>query len=340
MAKLQENIYGIIATFYTYARRDGDCSALSRGELRQLIEQELADVIVDPRDPSTVEKVLCFLDEDRNGKVQFGEFLSLIFRVAHAGYKQLRCGAAADVQEPTVQEEKGREQPHRQLPGHGVSEQERGGTPGRAQDTQQKQKPEAPKNDKDTKKKQEGGTSKEDLDAHERDRTKAQEEGPKRGETVVTEISQQKNTQKAEKTPKHDPKPHHDQGTETPKPGSKHHQNPEPEPVEQKQTRPSKTPGTATSKTKDHGAPRQDPSPGDTQELLPPEQIASPHPDPIPCGQQNNPARLPKPTVVVYEGNPVAEAWSALEERQQGTGGKGQPVAKQQHLQPQWPLEK
>lgn len=46
MAQLQENINGIIATFYTYASSDGDCSTLSRGELRQLIEQEFEDVIM------------------------------------------------------------------------------------------------------------------------------------------------------------------------------------------------------------------------------------------------------------------------------------------------------
>ena len=52
MAQLQENINGIITVFYTYARSDGDSSTLSRGELRQLIEQ----IIVEGRQAGEFER--------------------------------------------------------------------------------------------------------------------------------------------------------------------------------------------------------------------------------------------------------------------------------------------
>ncbi|NXL91940.1 CRNN protein, partial [Alectura lathami] len=355
MARLQDNINGIIAAFYTYATGDGDSSTLSRGELRLIIEQEFVDVIMDPHDPSAVEKVLRFLDEDSNGKVDFSEFLSVVSHVAKACYRQLQQDQAPEGdQELAVQEEAGGERPHKQVHEQGLSKHVQvGGTSRRDQDTQEDQEDVTPRQDQDTQQHQEGRTprqdhytqqdqesetAKVDQDTYQEDRTEAPEEGPKRGETVVTEIPERYgNTQKAEKTPKQDPKPHQDQEIETPKLGLNHHQSPEVEPMKQSPNSPPKTPERDTNKTKDCEAPRQDPN--EAQGLPPPVLGTRPRPDPSPRGTQQDQAPLPAPKVEVQVGS-VAEAQPAPGQGQEGAHGKGQHAAEQKHLQPQWPLQK
>ncbi|CAM9990262.1 unnamed protein product [Bubo scandiacus] len=249
MAQLQDNINGIVAAFYVCARSDGNCSPLSREELRQLIEQEFADALENPQDPKTIKKVLCFLDDDSNCRVDFSELLSLVFRMAKACYKPLQQHQAPeDGQEPTAQEKTGGEQlsgPHaagkvssnHQVPEQGVNNQVQG-TETQDQDNHQTQEGETPEQDQDNHQTQEGETSKQDQDNHqtqEGETSKQDQDNHQTQEGETPEQDQDNHQTQEGKTSKQDQDNHQTQEGETPEQDQDNHQTQEGETSKQDQ---------------------------------------------------------------------------------------------------------
>ncbi|NWX78140.1 CRNN protein, partial [Alca torda] len=236
MAQPEENIHDIGAPVYLCVGSDGNCSPLSKEELRQLIEQEFGDAMENPHDPKTVKKVLRFLDDDSNRRVDFSELLSLVFRTAKACYKPLQPGQGQeDGQEPTEEEKAGGEQPprphtagrvsrNRQVPEQGVNNQgtdnhhtQEGETPEEDQDTHQNQEGETPEEDQDTRQNQEGETPEEDQDTRQNQEGETSEEDQdthqnQEGETPEEDQDTRQNQEEGE-TPKQDRDNHQDDRT-------------------------------------------------------------------------------------------------------------------------------
>ncbi|XP_018540229.1 protein S100-A1 [Lates calcarifer] len=76
MSPLQEAMVSLIEVFYSYSGREGDKFKLNKGELKNLLQEELT--LATSKDTAMVEKILNDLDENKDGEVDFQEFVVLV----------------------------------------------------------------------------------------------------------------------------------------------------------------------------------------------------------------------------------------------------------------------
>ncbi|XP_019380163.1 PREDICTED: cornulin-like [Gavialis gangeticus] len=206
MTQLQGNIEGIISAFNAYAKKDGGCITLSKGELRQLIQQEFADVLVKPHDLQTIDQVLQRLDAESEDRIDFDEFLVLVFQVAKACHKELNpCQPSGDGQSSASQGDasRGQAQKAEHDPGHHHVQEPQAPKQGQKQ-------PEAPEQDPSRPQAPETPTAEGDLShRHIQDPEVSQGDGSR--EAQATETPEHDSICRQGQEPEQDPSHHRTQ---------------------------------------------------------------------------------------------------------------------------------
>ncbi|KAG5856442.1 S100 calcium binding protein T [Anguilla rostrata] len=77
-SSLENAMQLMIQTFHKYSGNEGDKYTLSRGELKDMLTQELGNYLGNPQDKDAVDKVMGDLDANNDGEVDFTEFIILV----------------------------------------------------------------------------------------------------------------------------------------------------------------------------------------------------------------------------------------------------------------------
>uniref|UniRef100_A0A674NKR2 Protein S100 n=1 Tax=Takifugu rubripes TaxID=31033 RepID=A0A674NKR2_TAKRU len=75
---LESAMQMLIKTFHKYSGKEGDKYTLNRGELKELLLEELGTYLGNSKDNEAVEKVMNDLDANNDGEVDFTEFIILM----------------------------------------------------------------------------------------------------------------------------------------------------------------------------------------------------------------------------------------------------------------------
>ncbi len=68
----------LIVIFHRYADEDNDGRTLSRKEMKKLVENELPTFLKTQKNPGVVDRIMKDMDQNKDSKVDFEEFMSLI----------------------------------------------------------------------------------------------------------------------------------------------------------------------------------------------------------------------------------------------------------------------
>ncbi|XP_055066498.2 ictacalcin [Misgurnus anguillicaudatus] len=77
-SELQKAMTSLIAVFYKYSGKEGDKTTLSKGELKELLTAEMADIFGKSTDQTALDKIFKDLDANRDGTVDFQEYVTLV----------------------------------------------------------------------------------------------------------------------------------------------------------------------------------------------------------------------------------------------------------------------
>ncbi|XP_027009134.1 ictacalcin-like [Tachysurus fulvidraco] len=77
-SQLQQGMAMLIATFHKYSGKEGDKLTLSKGELQDLLKNEMADIFGKTTDKTALDKIFKDLDANADGSVDFQEYITLV----------------------------------------------------------------------------------------------------------------------------------------------------------------------------------------------------------------------------------------------------------------------
>ncbi|XP_064497673.1 protein S100-Z [Pseudopipra pipra] len=75
---LKDAMDTLIKIFHHYSGKEGDRYKLSKGELKELLTNELTDFLSGQKDPLLVDKIMKDLDSNDDNELDFNEFVILV----------------------------------------------------------------------------------------------------------------------------------------------------------------------------------------------------------------------------------------------------------------------
>ncbi|KAM4559710.1 protein S100-B [Odontesthes bonariensis] len=81
MTDLETSMATIIAVFQKYSEREGDKHKLKKSELKDLLNDELPDLIAHVKDQAALDSMMEALDNDGDSECNFQEFMTFVSMV-------------------------------------------------------------------------------------------------------------------------------------------------------------------------------------------------------------------------------------------------------------------
>ncbi|XP_050987233.1 ictacalcin 2 [Labeo rohita] len=78
MSQIYQGMALLIAAFHKYSGKEGDKTTLSKGELKDLLNAELGDILGKAENQSQVDNIFKDLDANKDGTVDFQEYVTLV----------------------------------------------------------------------------------------------------------------------------------------------------------------------------------------------------------------------------------------------------------------------